>query len=473
MAAPQITINHETEPRELLESQLALPLLHYLRDTCGLAGTKEGCASGDCGACTVILQAPDGHTFSVNACIAPLGSAIDHRVITVEGVGTPDALHPVQAEMVHQMGSQCGFCTPGFIMSLVQAELQDEAEDGSLPALSRTNAVHSMAGNLCRCTGYRPIIEAAQAARLSYTADDAQRRRLRNTLANPPAAQPEQPPAFARPNSLPALWSVMNEASTLVAGGTDKWLEVTQLYKDFEQVVDLNQIQELQGIHETDAGLRIGAGVNHSTLLDYFTHTAPCQAITDLLWRFGSPQIRNRGTIGGNIANASPIADWPPLLLSLNAELVLASAAGERTVALDDYYLGYKQTVQQPEEIILAVALPKTHTLAQLQAHKVSKRFEDDISSVMGAFWFSSLDQPLTQARIAWGGVAATPVRSPATEQALLGRTLSAITDAELSVLADDLANSLQPITDVRATADYRRAMCASLFKSAVRGELV
>jgi xanthine dehydrogenase small subunit len=440
-------------------------LLAYLRDSVGLAGTKEGCASGDCGACTVIVTAADGSApQTVNSCITPLGFALGKQVVTVEGVGTPAQLHPVQAAMVAEHGSQCGFCTPGFVMSLVGAQLQ--GEPGRLASRERADRVRAISGNLCRCTGYRPILDAALAA--DQAVDAAPARAQPAALTAAALASPGgDVPGYKRPETEQALQACLRDGGTLIAGTTDFWLEVSQRYQDFERLIDLTGIASLRRIERTEDGLRIGAGVSHEQLVSFFAGgEAACPSLVTMLHRFGSPQIRGRGTLGGNLAGGSPIADWSPTLLAVSAVIILRSAQGaERRLPLDDFFLGYRQTARAADEYIAAVEIPATVSWPAVQVFKISKREDDDISSVLGAFALPVVDGALRDVRIAFGGVAATPVRLADVETLLEGQ---ALTPALIDRACEQVGNSIAPISDVRASAAYRQQVAANLLRKAL-----
>ena len=446
-------------------------LLDFVRSTARLTGTKEGCASGDCGACTLILRNPDGtQPINVNSCITPVGAAINKQVITVEGVGTPEQMHPVQQAMVDHHGSQCGFCTPGFVMSLVAAQLKD----GEAPK-DRDTAITSVSGNLCRCTGYRPIIDAALAAKTT----EPMRASTKGSAT--PKSAVAQNTSYTRPTTLADVLARMKiqgaqrslggaepAANWLLAGATDAFLEVSQQYLDPAAIIDLSDVEELKGIaRDPDGALTIGAATTHAETLAYFSRpNSACPAISEVLKRFGSPQIRNRGTLGGNIANASPIADWPPLLLALSASVTLANTDGEqRNVPLDDFYLDYKSTRLNPNELIKSVAIPANADFSALRAHKISKRFEDDISSALGAVYLQMHNGVVNECRIAYGGVGPVPLRCKSAENALLGKKLSdKLIDIAVAALTADIA----PIGDVRASENYRRDVSKAVLREAL-----
>ena len=350
-------------------------LLSVLREDLGLTGTKEGCASGDCGACTVVVATPGAGIHTLNSCITPAGAVAGGAVLTVDGVATEDQLHPIQQAMVSEHGAQCGFCTPGFVMSMVGDQLIRKAPP------SRQQAMIAVSGNLCRCTGYRPILDALQNA--SVQSDDQPYAWLQ-----PSQTSADGTATYQLPTTLQALAEVMQsnrEVPLILAGSTDAGLLMAQQYEDFSFIVDLSRISEMQHITRQENTLFVGAATTHAELLNYFSQAHRVTAICKVLERFGSPQIRARGTIGGNIGNASPIADWPPLLLVLDAQLHVMSADGtQRTTPLDGFYTGYRQTLLEPGDIITQIEclLPNE---TELFAGKISKRTEDDISSVLMA----------------------------------------------------------------------------------------
>ncbi|HEY7776118.1 MAG TPA: FAD binding domain-containing protein, partial [Kineobactrum sp.] len=439
----------------------------------GLKGTKEGCASGDCGACTVLVGDGVGPPQSVNACIALLGSLEGKQLLTVDGLAGrsgEDVLvpgcHPVQLAMVEHQGSQCGFCTPGFVMSLagLYAALPG-AERGDNDGAARTAVCDAISGNLCRCTGYRSIIEAGQ----------------RMTDYRPAPVMPvcgagawpanqnraSQPlPGYHLPESETALQQLLAQYpdARLVAGGTDMVLEISQQYAQPERLIDLCSVRELQCVDCDDDYLTIGAAVPYTRLENVLAGlSAP---MYELLHRLGSRQIRNRGTLGGNLATASPIADTPPALLVWDAQLEIASASGARRwLPVEAFYRGYRQTVLAPGDYIAAVRIARASIARPHRLYKLSKRFEDDISSVMGAFSIQLEQGRVSAVRIAYGGMAATPLRAPATEQLLLGATL---TDDLVDAAAAHVAAGFQPLDDVRASARYRSAMAANLLRRAL-----
>ncbi len=443
-------------------------LLDFLRGNLSLTGTKEGCASGDCGACTVLVG-HGGEVTSLNACITPLGALQGGRVYTVEAMQKDDTLHPVQAAMIEAHGSQCGFCTPGFVMSLIGHSLTPDA------ATDRNSIVEAIGGNLCRCTGYKPIIAAGMrgcaAADPDWLEPEKDRQADALVAAGEQTRVSAEPKAqYDRPSDLGALADLYAAApgARLVAGATDLWLEATQRQAAFNHIIDLSGITDLRAIESDGDDLIIGAGVSHAQLQAYFSQLS-CGAIAELLSRFGSPQVRNRGTIGGNLGNASPIADWPPLLLCLEAELELRHGANTRHLPLLSFYTGYRQTELAPGEFISRIRIPGPVDWRSLHFHKVSKRIEDDISSVAGAFLFTVQDGVIQSARIAYGGMAATPLRLTSLEPQLQGQRRD---NVDLDAMDEWLAANLAPISDVRASARYRLAMAQNMLRKSLDAAL-
>ncbi|WP_339935627.1 xanthine dehydrogenase small subunit [Vreelandella glaciei] len=443
-------------------------ILTLLREHLALTGTKEGCASGDCGACTVAIgeQNADTHTFtSANACITPAHQLQGRHLVTVEGLAKEGRLHPAQEAMIECHGSQCGFCTPGIVMSLFT--LHNDLTQRPAP-LTPERLEAALGGNLCRCTGYRPIRDAAlrmndmpyerpqwQDAALSTSENDAE-------ITDPTA----KTPFFAQPLSLTALTRLRQEApqARLVAGGTDLWLESTQRLASLDQLIDVSRVAELLTVAATtfegQPGWWIGAGVTYTQLEPLFEEHFP--AFAHLLHRLGSQQIRNRGTLGGNIANASPIGDTPPVLLALGAQVELASTNGKRCLVLEDFFLDYKKTALAADEVVSRIFIPLPVEDSQLRVWKLSKRREDDISALIGAFSYRIEQGTLQDVRIAFGGMAATPKRAKAAEAALEGRT---ITTEAFRAAQQALDDDFQPMSDVRGSQHYRQQAAKNLIE--------
>ena len=444
-------------------------LLDWLRSS-GRTGSKCGCAEGDCGACTVALvdrNAAGQPTYrAVNSCIALLPMFADREVVTVEGLAEGAKLHPVQAAMVEHYGSQCGYCTPGFVVSLFEAYYRDKCQEP-------WQISDQLSGNLCRCTGYRPIRDAAvdALAQRPPAADDVFARRLAAPLAALAELDYSAASAkFLRPTSLASLFALLaqNPAAQLVAGATEIGVELNKKFKAFPLLVSTEGVPELTRITKTDAAWRIGAAATLTNVEEALADEYP--SIAKMLRVFAARQIRNRATLGGNLVTASPIGDSAPVLLSLDASVVLATAHGERTVPLADFFVAYRKTVLQPGEIMREVVLPHggpaTGLTRRVEFFKVSKRRELDISIVAAAFRVD-LDATgiVRTARLAFGGVAATPVRALAVEAALVGKKL---TDPAAATL---LLDAFKPIADARGGAEYRRGLIASLWEKFVAGE--
>lgn len=484
---------------ELAEAAADLTLLQYLRSQQNLMGTKEGCASGDCGACTVLVgrQGADAMVYStINACICPLGSLQDCHIVTVEGLAcASETLHPVQEAMVECHGSQCGFCTPGFVMSLAGLQLAGGDKLAQADAdTQRAAVIDAISGNLCRCTGYRPIIAAGLA---SLKKDSLEKAFLKNTELIKPAQAasfvqkwvPDAPllgaddgHASSRSKILSDgasdYWQPQTEASLqqllieypqarLVAGGTDLMLEVTQQYKQLPQVIDLNRIESLSAIHIGNDEIVLGAAASYSAIEKALQKKSP--EFVALLARLGSRQIRNRGTLGGNICNASPIADTPPYLLVMDAELEIVNSSGEsRRELLTHFYYDYKKTTLVAGEYLARIRIARAQFEQPLKLFKITKRYEDDISAVMGGFCWSG--QASNEFKIAFGGMAAIPKRATATEQFLSNANWCVAGDVDENIFAqasDLLRSEFSPLSDVRASAAYRMAMACNLLKKA------
>jgi len=443
-------------------------ILNWLRGDCARRGTKEGCASGDCGACTVVLARPEGERLRyepVNACIATVGSLHGRQLITVEHLKDGDRRHPVQLAMIDAHGSQCGFCTPGFVMSLFALYHGDGAPE-------RATVLEALGGNLCRCTGYRPIIDAALRILRDAAAgpDDAFSQRAAATLDRLRALEETQGDVNAlingecryfRPDSIEALVALLSEHEgiRLIAGGTDLLLEHTQGLATLPLLADVRAVRELHEIQSTGDELFIGAAVSHRDAREVILGDYP--ELGELIERFGSLQIRSSGTIAGNLASASPIGDWSPVLLALDGTVLLQSARGVRRIAAGQFFTGYRETVLAADEFIRAVILPRRRADLFLRAYKVSKRYEDDISSVCGVFALSMNDSQVRSARVAFGGMAAIPSRAPACEAALQGSRLDRLDGAAIrQAVRDDFS----PISDVRASAGYRTLVASNLF---------
>jgi xanthine dehydrogenase small subunit len=432
-------------------------LLDWLRAT-GRAGTKEGCAEGDCGACTVALldgQSPGGPTWkAVCSCIVLLPQVADHELVTVEGLADGDALHPAQQAMVDALGSQCGYCTPGFVMALFEGTYRDDLCD-------RARKDDQICGNLCRCTGYRPIREALD--RVAGAApDDRFRARLTQPVSAPGEATLEHDgETYLRPDRWESLWDALDGGARLVAGATDLGLDVTQRHARFDRLVDLLALPGFRDLHDEGGSFTLGAGVRLSDLERWSEAALP--ALARMLRFFGSRQIKNRGTLGGNLCTASPIGDIAPVLLALDASAILRSRAGDRVVPMSEFFLSYRQTALREGEVLAAVSVPKPHPDARIGAYKVSKRRELDISGISAAFLvIAGAGGRCHHARLAYGGMAATPARALHAETALTGRIWEA---AAVEGACSSLLRDFTPIDDHRASAWYRNTVAANLLR--------
>ncbi len=440
-------------------------VLSMLRER-GLMGTKEGCASGDCGACTVMVGSNNNGNIeyrTINACIALAGNLAGKHLVTIEDLESDDGLHPAQKAMVTCHGSQCGFCTPGFVMSL--ANLVEQGIVGTSTDTVSDQVKLGISGNLCRCTGYRPIVAAGIAALNSpappTVCHDVARRFLDITDTELSGK------SYARPRNLAELDRLVGEhgRDCIVAGATDFGLNITQFWRRYSQLIDVMDVAEMRVLETAGSDMVIGAAVSYTDLEAWFAGRSPI--FVKLLHRLGSRQIRNSGTLGGNIANASPIADTPPALMAWDARLLLRnSSGGEREVRLDAFYVDYRKTVLTEDEYIVAVLVPIA-SLAQFHRfYKHSKRLEDDISSVMGAFSFYGDASHIETARIAFGGMAAVPLRIPALEKLLTGQ---AVDELLITRVCGQLRNELTPLSDVRSSAQFRMDMAAEMLDRALR----
>ena len=462
----QFLLNQELRSEHSLDPNVTV--LDYLRRHAGKPGTKEGCASGDCGACTVVvgeLQRVDGvdrlRYRTLNACLTFVASLHGKQLLTVEDLAEQDRLHSVQQAMVDCHGSQCGFCTPGFVMSLFALQKNAAGHDAA--------QVHeALAGNLCRCTGYRPILDAAEQVCCQAAPDQFDAREAA-TIAR---LQSIAPQATAELDSgdkrclLPLTVADLAELyrahpqARLLAGGTDLALEVTQFHRSLPVMIYVGHVAEMKRIEHFDDRLEIGAATALTDCVAALRAEYP--DFGELLQRFASLQIRNQGTLGGNIGNASPIGDTPPLLIALGAQIVLRKGASTRTLPLEDYFLDYRVTARQESEFIEKIIVPRATPAQSFRAYKVSKRLDDDISAVCAAFNLRIDAGVVSDARVAFGGMAAIPKRAQACEQALRGAPWN---QATIERACAALATDFVPLSDFRASKEYRQLVAQNLLR--------
>ena len=450
------------EPRSLKNGSPTMTVLQYLRNVERMTGTKEGCAEGDCGACTVVLGECRNEKMSykaVNSCILFVPFLHGKQLITVEHLKQSDgALHPVQQSLVDEHGSQCGFCTPGFVMSMFSM-----VHNRSDP--SKTAIDDALAGNLCRCTGYVPIVRAVRKTLAAFEQDEFDRAEnstlaLLSRMHSQTIYWQNKDQKYMAPRTTTELSEILeqNPQNSIVAGATDVGLWVTKQGRQLETVVYVGSIDSMKEIKRVNGTLQIGAAVSvsdaHRVLAEHYS------SLDELFRRYGSVQIRNLATIGGNVANGSPIGDSLPALVALNANLILNSALGSRTLPIEDFFLEYgKQDITSTEYLArIDVPLPSPNQIFRI--YKLSKRYHQDISAVCGAFSIIFKESVVQEVRICYGGMAGTPLRAHHCESALLGNRFS-IQNLESAKSA--LKQDFSPITDFRASAEYRSLVAQNL----------
>ena len=501
MATRPIRFVHRGQIVEVDAAPVTRSVLDWLREDAHCCGTKEGCAEGDCGACTVIVAELAAHGAAsggataratvvgglslrpVNACIRFLPTLDGKALLTVEDVaafghGTAQPagsaeLHPVQQALVDCHGSQCGFCTPGFVMTLTAA-YEQHREAGAVP--TRQQLADALAGNLCRCTGYRPILDAGQrmfdlpprrldtapiVALLQRLAADAP---LEYAAPNPALREGGAPrnDRFFAPRSLDALAALRQKqpGARLLAGCTDIGLWVNKMFRDLGDIVYLGEVDELKRIAVADGWLHIGAG---APLQDAWAALAEHWPVLNEAWlRFAGPPVRHAGTMGGNIANGSPIGDSAPVLIALGATVLLRRGASEREMPLEDFYLDYMKNRLEPGEFVQALRVPLPQADASLRAYKLSKRYDCDISGLFAALWLQRDGEVIRAARFAFGGMAATVKRARGAEAAVIGQPWR---EATLRAAQHALAADFQPLSDLRASAAYRSQAARALLE--------
>lgn len=458
----QFLLNGELRCERQLDPNVTV--LNYLREHVAKPGTKEGCGSGDCGACTVVVGELDGERIryrTLNACLTFVSTLHGKQLITVEDLRHQGKLHDVQQAMVDCHGSQCGFCTPGFVMSLFALQKNSDGYD-------KAQTLEALAGNLCRCTGYRPIIDAAEQACCNRQADQFDVAEA-DTVAKLKAIAPRETAELNSgdkrcllPLTVADLADIYtaNPEARLLAGGTDLALEVTQFHRELPVMIYVGHIAEMKRIVVKPEVIEIGAATPLSDCYSVLAREYP--DFGELLHRFASLQIRNQGTLGGNIGNASPIGDAPPLLIALGASIVLRKGHETRTLALDEFFIDYKITARQEGEFIERIIVPRAKANQAFRAYKVSKRLDDDISAVCAAINLTVTDGVVRDARIAFGGMAGIPKRATACEQALIG---SAWYPGCIERACEALADDFTPLSDFRASKEYRLLTAQNLLR--------
>ncbi|WP_043310494.1 xanthine dehydrogenase small subunit [Pseudomonas sp. ML96] len=458
----QFLLNGELRSERQLDPNVTV--LNYLREHVAKPGTKEGCGSGDCGACTVVVGELEGGRIryrTLNSCLTFVSSLHGKQLITVEDLRYQGKLHEVQQAMVDCHGSQCGFCTPGFVMSLFALQKNTDGYD-------KGQTMEALAGNLCRCTGYRPIIDAAEQSccnRKPDQFDAAEAETIAKLQAIAPRETAELNSGDKRcllPLTVADLADIYtaNPQARLLAGGTDLALEVTQFHRELPVMIYVGHVAEMKRIDVKPDVIEIGAATPLSDCYNVLSREYP--DFGELLHRFASLQIRNQGTLGGNIGNASPIGDAPPLLIALGASIVLRKGSETRTLPLDEFFIDYKVTARQEAEFIERIIVPRAKANQAFRAYKVSKRLDDDISAVCAAINLTIVDSVVREARIAFGGMAGIPKRATACENALIGASwYPGCVERACQALAEDFT----PLSDFRASKEYRLLTAQNLLR--------
>lgn len=435
-------------------------LLDYLRQDLALTGTKEGCAEGDCGACTVAMLDTEGANGpvwrAINSCLTLLPMVHGRELVTVEGLADGEGLHPAQAAVVERLASQCGYCTPGVVMSLFEACYRGDLDDEA----ARDD---QMCGNLCRCTGYRPIKEAVAAVG-GCRPKDRFAARLAESGGWQAASWERQDERWAAPTEFGPLFDAVERGARVVCGATDLGLLVTQRGQRFADLVSVEGLPGFKDLRvEDDGTAHIGAAVPLTDLEAFASDALP--VVARMLRFFGSRQIKHRATLGGNLCNASPIGDMAPVLLALDAEVVLRSRGGERLLPLSEFFLDYRKTALAPGEVLAAVRVPPLANGARTAAFKVSRRREMDISAVALGARVELVDGRVSAVRLGFGGMAATPARATLLEGALVGEPW---TEAAVEAVLPLLAQQFSPLSDHRGSAWYRSTVAANLVRAFV-----
>lgn len=436
-------------------------VLRWLRESQHAVGSKEGCAEGDCGACTVVLaeiRDDSLHFSAINACIALLAGLDGKALITVENLSSSaDTAHPIQQSLAENHASQCGFCTPGMVMSMLAHVHSDKPP----------SARDTLAGNLCRCTGYSPLLEALEkvdvAAARAHSGFSHQQllQQLKVLKLDDDLQLQSEQGRYLSPGSAASLGAMLNDQpdAQIIAGGTDVGLWITKQDRRFDTVIALNRVRDLCFVREHRGWLEIGAAATYSNAQQALHNRHP--TLGTLVRRIGSTQIRNTGTVVGNIANGSPIGDMPPALIALGATLEIASEQGSREIRLQDYFLEYGRQDIKAGEYLRAVRIPPLSSSNRFGCYKITKRFEQDISAVSAGFWVDiSPEGKVINVRACYGGMAATPKRAAAVEDALMGKAWH---PDNVRAAVSHMAKDFRPLSDWRASAEYRMQVAKNL----------